>query len=163
MKKIAILCVEDETEVRDAVIRDLKPFADAFRIEAAEDAADAREVLKEFEEEGIKLGLALCDHMMPGESGVEFLVSLQQDESRRKARKVLITGQAGLEDTVKAVNEAKLQHYISKPWKPEELNEVVKTQLTDYVIENAEDLKPYVAVLDGARLMTEIAQTGSDK
>lgn len=163
MKNIAILCVEDESEVREAVIRDLKPFADVFRIEAAEDVTDAREVLNELEEEGIELGLALCDHMMPGESGVEFLVSLQNHEVYQEARKVLITGQAGLEDTVKAVNEAKLDHYMSKPWKPEALLDVVKKQLTDYVIDNAEDLKPYVAVLDGARLMTEIAKTGSDK
>lgn len=163
MKKIAILCVEDESEVREAVIRDLKPFADTFRIEAAEDVGDAREVLEELGEEGVELGLALCDHMMPGESGVEFLVSLQHNENYRKARKVLITGQAGLEDTVRAVNEAKLQHYISKPWKPEELLAVVKKQLSDYVIENAEDLKPYVAALDGTRLMTEIAKTAADK
>jgi len=163
MKKIAILCVEDETEVREAVIRDLKLFADVFRIEAAEDVSDAREVLKELEEEGIELGLALCDHMMPGESGVEFLVSLENNDEYHETRKVLITGQAGLEDTVKAVNEAHLHHYISKPWNPEDLNEVVKTQLTDYVLDNAEDLKPYVAVLDGARLMEEIAKTGSDK
>jgi response regulator RpfG family c-di-GMP phosphodiesterase len=101
--------------------------------------------------------------MMPGESGVEFLISLQGTTDYLATRKVLITGQAGLEDTVRAVNEAKLQHYISKPWKPEELADVVKKQLTDYVIDNAEDLKPYVATLDGARLMTEIAKTTSDK
>lgn len=163
MKKIAILCVEDETEVREAVIRDLKPFADVFRIEAAEDVSDAREVLTELEEEGIELGLALCDHMMPGESGVEFLVSLENNDEYHETRKVLITGQAGLEDTVKAVNEAHLQHYISKPWKPEELTKVVKNQLTEYVLDNAEDLKPYVAVLDGVRLMAEIAKTAADK
>ena len=107
MNKIAILCVEDESEVREAVLRDLKPFADAFRIEAAEDVNDARDVLKELADDGVELGIALCDHMMPGESGVEFLVSLQNDENYRDARKVLITGQAGLEDTVRAVNEAK--------------------------------------------------------
>ncbi|MDZ8120065.1 response regulator [Pontiella agarivorans] len=163
MKKIAILCVEDEAEVREAVIRDLKPFAGAFRIEAAEDVNDARDVLTELEEEGLELGLALCDHMMPGESGVDFLVSLENNDEYQDSRKILITGQAGLEDTVRAVNEAQLHHYISKPWNPEELQSVVKKQLTDYVIENAEDLKPYVACLDGARLMTEIAKTGSDR
>lgn len=163
MKKIAILCVEDEAEVREAVIRDLKPFAETFRIEAAEDVSDAREVLAELQEDRVELGLALCDHMMPGESGVEFLVSLEHNDEYQDCRKVLITGQAGLEDTVKAVNEANLHHYISKPWKPEELNAVVKKQLTDYVIENADDLKPYVACLDGARLMTEIARFGTDK
>lgn len=163
MKKIAILCVEDESEVREAVIRDLKPFADVMRIEAAEDVNDARDVLKELADEGVELGIALCDHMMPGEHGVEFLVSLQNDETYKNARKVLITGQAGLEDTVRAVNEAKLHHYIAKPWKPEELLEVVKKQLTDYVIEHVENVMPYVAVLDGPRLMAEIAKTGTDR
>ncbi len=163
MKKIAILCVEDEPEVREAVIRDLQPFAAAFRIEAAEDVADAREVLQELAEEGVALGLALCDHMMPGESGVEFLVSLQAEAAYQGARKVLITGQAGLEDTVRAVNEAQLHHYIAKPWQPDALAAVVKEQLTEYVIGHADDLKPYVAVLDGARLMTEIAKHAADK
>lgn len=163
MKKIAILCVEDEAEVREAVIRDLKPFADVFRIEAAEDVNDAREVLVELEDEGIELGLALCDHMMPGESGVDFLISLRGTKNYTTSRKVLITGQAGLEDTVRAVNEAHLHHYISKPWKPEALQDVVKNQLTEYVIENTEDLKPYVSTLDGTRLLTEIAKTAADR
>jgi response regulator RpfG family c-di-GMP phosphodiesterase len=154
---ITILCIEDESEVREAVVRDLKPFADFFDIEEAEDVADAREVMKEITEAGGLVGLVLCDHVMPGESGVEYLVELNKDPATRGIRKVLLTGQAGQEDTIKAVNEANLDHYITKPWQPENLQEVVVDQLSDFVIAREEDIMPYLKVLDGPRLLNHMS------
>ena len=156
MSDLAILCVEDEAEVRNAVVRDIEPFAQVFRIEEAEDAADARDVVDEILTSGAHIALVLCDHMLPGDSGVEFMVSMNADRRTRAARKVLVTGQAGLADTIKAVNEGGLDHYIAKPWVREELQGVVRQQLTDYVIDRVDDLLPYVAVLDGPRLMNAI-------
>ena len=109
------------------------------------------------------LGLALCDHLLPGERGVDFLVELNQDERTAPVRKVLITGQAGLEDTVKAVNQADHHHYIAKPWQPEELHQVVRDELTEYVLSQADSLLPYVAVLDGPRLMDAIGKRRADE
>lgn len=157
MSKIVIVCVEDEAEVREAILRDLEPFKEMFRVEAADDVEDARAVLRECAIDGDPVGLALCDHMMPGTRGVDFLVELKNNPDYEATRKVLITGQAGLEDTVKAVNQAHLHHYISKPWKPEELQNVVRDQLTEYVLQTQEDLIPYVGVLDGARILEAIA------
>ncbi|HMP72449.1 MAG TPA: response regulator [Kiritimatiellia bacterium] len=157
MNKIVILCVEDESEVRTAILRDLKPFAALMRIEAAEDVEDAKSVIRQCEIDEDELGLILCDHLLPGTRGVDLLIELQNDPRYRPARKVLITGQAGLEDTVRAVNEAQLQHYIAKPWNPEELQEVVRKQLTDYVLANRDDLLPFVSVLDSQRLLEAIA------
>jgi two-component system phosphate regulon response regulator PhoB len=153
MNSLVILCVEDETEVRNALVRDLGPFAAVFRIEEAEDAADARDAVSQCLDSGAQLALVLCDHLLPGETGVSFLVALNTDLKTRSARKVLVTGQAGLEDTVKAVNEAGLDHYIAKPWSREDLHEVVREQLTHYVIEHVDDLLPFVSTLDGARLL----------
>ena len=163
MNRIAILVIEDEPEVREAIFRDLESFAGNFLIELAEDVSDARTVMAELSAGGDRVGLALCDHLLPGERGVDFLVELNADPATRSIRKVLITGQAGLEDTVRAVNEADLDHYVAKPWMVENLHEVVRQQLTDYVIENEEDLLPFVAVLDGARLMAAIAGRSFDR
>lgn len=163
MNRIAILVIEDEPEVREAVARDLTRFADQFIIELAEDVADARIVMAELTEGGDRVGLALCDHLLPGERGVDYLIELNGEPNTRAIRKVLITGQAGLEDTVRAVNEADLDHYIAKPWTLENLHAVVQEQLTDYVLENEDDLLPYVSVLDGARLMAAIADRGFDR
>ncbi len=49
------------------------------------------------------------------------------------------------------------------PGRVDNLHEVVREQLTDYVIDNDEDLLPFVAILDGARLMAAIAGRGFDR
>ncbi len=160
-EKPIILCVEDEPEVREAILRDLAIFQEAFRIEAAEDVADARFVLRECMGEGHPLALALCDHVLPGETGVSFLVELKKDESTKHARKVLITGQAGQEDTIHAVNEAGLDFFITKPWSAEALQTAVRHQLTDYVLAHAASLLPYVPVLETDRILEAISQRRS--
>ncbi|MCB2223369.1 MAG: response regulator [Actinobacteria bacterium] len=160
MTEIAILVVEDEPEVRDAIERDLAPFQGYFRIEAADDVADARDVVRELATEGIVVGLVLCDHLLPGTLGTDFLVELHGDAATRGARKVLLTGQAGLEDTIRAVNEAGLDHYVPKPWTAAGLQGTVREQLTEFVLEGDVDVLPYVPVLDGPRLVAAAADRG---
>jgi two-component system, OmpR family, phosphate regulon response regulator PhoB len=162
MSKLVIVCVEDEAEVRDAVIRDLAIFKPVMRIEAAENAEDAESVLAECAADGIPVALILCDHLMPGMRGVDFLIKTQANPAYAATRKVLITGQAGLEDTVRAVNEAHLHHYVAKPWQPEQLQQVVRDELTEYVLQVEEDVMPYLAVLDSARLLDRLAHSGRD-
>ena len=150
---LAILILEDEAEVRAAVERDLLPFAELIRVEVASDVEEAWEVIDELTEDGDVLALALCDHRMPGTTGVEFLVQMMDDDRTAATRKVLVTGQAQLRDTVRAVNEANLDHYIAKPWDVDELHQVVRTMLTDYVEDMVIDPLPYLDVLDTARAM----------
>ena len=151
-----ILIVEDERAVRDAIARDIRMFTPAFRTEVTEDAADARAVLAEIAGRGDEVALVLCDHLLPGERGTDCLIALEQDPDTRPMRKVLITGQAGHDDTIRAINEARLDHYIAKPWDPAELQQVVSDELTEWVLANADDVLPYVAILDGARLMERL-------
>lgn len=157
---ITILCLEDEAEVRDAILRDLRPFEDHFRIESAEDAADAAAVLGDLALDDDTLGLILCDHRLPGQSGVDFLAKIHQGESWRLAKKVLLTGQADQQDTIRAINEGGLNHYLAKPWNPEELVTVVRDQLTDYVLESGIDPLPYLAILNPGPLLERIAANG---
>lgn len=153
MRQLAILIVEDETEVREAVARDISEFASLARIEVAEDVPDARQAVNEILADDDYLALVLADHRLPGETGVDFLVSMQQDERIASAKTVLVTGQAGHEDTIRAVNEAGLDHYIAKPWQAETLQQVVRDQLTDYVLEMGLDPLGYLRILDQARAM----------
>lgn len=151
--KLAILVVEDEPPVRAALARDLAPFAAGARIEMAEDVPDAWAVVGEVVAAGDVLALILSDHRLPGTSGVDFLVSTMDDPRTRAARRVLVTGQAGHEDTIRAVNEAELEHYVAKPWDPEEFRAVVREQLTQYVLGNGLDPLPYLTVIDAQRAM----------
>lgn len=157
MKKYLILCVDDEREVLDSVVQDLSSFEEHFLIEGAESVAEAKEVIDEYAEDNTPLALILCDHIMPGQNGINFLIDLNQEEVTRPARKLLLTGQADLEDTIQAVNNASLDYYIAKPWKGEELVETLTQQLTQYVIDNETDLMPWAQVLDTVKIFDAIA------
>jgi len=158
MNRLVILCIEDEDEVREAVVRDLEAFEPTFLVEMAEDADDARQVVEEVADAGDVIALVIADHRLPGMQGTDFLIQLHGDPATAPARKVLLTGQAGHEDTIRAINEASLDHYISKPWTEEELHSVVREQLTEYVLEHVEDVLPYVASLDAARLLERMGR-----
>ena len=162
MSNVVILCVEDEAEVRDAIIRDLEPFQQHFRIECVEDVNEAREVVADLQKEGDVLGLILCDHVLPGTTGVDFMVEMNHNPLYSSLRKVLLTGQAGHEDTIKAINEGHVNHYVAKPWRAADLQAVVRNELTEFVIETSDDLMPYVAILDSAKLLDAISQRGAD-
>jgi CheY-like chemotaxis protein len=142
-----ILVVEDDAPVLDALVRDLRPFRPIATIEAVESAEEATGVIDALGS-GQPLALVLADHRLPGRSGVDLLVDLSLDPRHRGVRKVLVTGQAGHADTIRAVNQAHLDHYIAKPWDPGELHDVVRTQLSLWVVDHATDVLPFLAHLD---------------
>ncbi|MGF1691788.1 response regulator [Photobacterium kagoshimensis] len=153
MNKYMILCVDDEREVLDSVLHDLEPLSEHFILEAAESVDEAKEVLADAIADHIPLALILCDHIMPGETGIHFLIELKQQDETKSARKVLLTGQAGLEETVQAVNNASLDYYVAKPWDGENLRTVVIEQLTSYMIDNEKELMPWARILNTAKIM----------
>lgn len=151
--KLSIMVLEDEPEVRQAVVRDLQPLAEVVRVEAADSVEDAWAVVDEIDEDGDALALVLADHRLPGKTGVDFLVEMGEDERTVDAKKVLVTGQADQDDTIRALNVAGLNHYFAKPWDPAELRAQVQQLLTDYVLELGIDPLPHLQALDAVRVM----------
>ncbi|MEF1174763.1 response regulator [Vibrio sinaloensis] len=158
MSKYLILCVDDEREVLDSVVQDLDEFEEHFSLEAAESVQEAKQIIEDAERDGIKLALILCDHIMPEQTGISFLIELNEQASTRATRKLLLTGQAGLEDTVEAINHSSLHFYIAKPWRGDELRNVIKEQLTQYMIENEPELMPWASVLNTEKIFEEMAK-----
>jgi response regulator RpfG family c-di-GMP phosphodiesterase len=157
-----ILCVDDERDILDSVVQDLDYFETHFILEAAESVQEAKNVLRDYQQQGIPLALILCDHIMPEETGIQFLIELNEDPQTTASRKLLLTGQAGLDDTVNAINHACLDFYISKPWQRNELCNIVKHQLTRYMIENESDLMPWLKVLDTNEILAAISRRRND-
>lgn len=158
--ELGVLVIEDEPEVRDAILRDLAPLSSVLRIESADDVPDARDALAEFAVDGVVTALVLADHRLPGTTGVDFLVELDHAAATRAVRKVLITGQADHQDTIKAVNQARLNYYIAKPWQPDDLLTVVRTAVTDFILATGIDPLPFLAHLDGPRLLEAMTDRG---
>ncbi|MEA2003194.1 MAG: response regulator [Actinomycetota bacterium] len=157
MSRLVILCIEDEAEVREAIARDLEAFEPPFLVEMAEDADDARQVAANTIAGGDIIALVIADHRLPGTQGTDFLIELHENPATATARKILLTGQAGHEDTIRAINQADLDHYISKPWTRQGLHAVVREQLTEYVLNDVADVLPFIAILDGPRLLARLA------
>ncbi len=150
--QIYILVIEDELEVMDALVKDLEEFEQKFPVESANNAEEAEQVVQGIANSGDEVGLILCDHVLPGKNGVDFLISMESNQLFTDSRKVLVTGQAGLEDTIEAINKAHLDHYIAKPWKKEGFQKVVVDQLTSFVIKKGYNPLEFMSVLNSIRL-----------
>lgn len=149
MSKPVILCVDDQRDVLAALTKDLQPFADHFDIQTADSAADARAVLDELAPTGTPFALAICDHVMPGETGVDLLASLRSRDDLPGLRLLLLTGLATHADTIRAINDAAIDRYIAKPWQPEELLKAVAELVTRFIMEQMPDnYRDFLDILD---------------
>ena len=142
MEKINIICVDDQPEVLDSVLRDLRPLNSCFRLEGVESASECRELLEEFDQDGELTGLIISDHVMPGGSGVELLGGIAKDDRFAGTRKILLTGQATHADTIQAVNDAHIDNYLEKPWDPAVLLATARKLLTRFIMDKGIDHMP---------------------
>lgn len=134
MNKKAIICVDDEQTILDALKVELKyAFGKEYLIETAEGGEDALELFEELLEENYELPLVISDYMMPNLKGDELLKRIHAISP--KTRKVMLTGQADLTAVANAINDAKLYRYISKPWSAEDLALTVSEALKSYFSE----------------------------
>ncbi len=160
MSDLVVLVVEDEPEVLAAVVRDLAELGDEIRVDEAESVDDAEDAIAELVAAGDHLGVVVADHRLPGRTGVDLLVALHGDDRFPHTGKVLLTGQAGHDDTIRAINRADLDHYLAKPWDPEELRRVVRDRLVVHVVDAGLDPLPWMRDLDDPRLLDAWARRG---
>ena len=152
MEKINIICVDDEREVLNAVSRDLNCFSELFNIEECESAEECLELLEELDAEQEFVALIISDHVMPGKSGVELLSEVEQDERFLGTKKLLLTGLATQEDTIRAINNIKLDNFFEKVWDVNELVQTVRELLTVFIVEKGINYEVYIESLDAPTL-----------
>jgi len=148
MEKINIICVDDQREVLSAVLQDLSPLAAFFNIEDCESAIEALEVMDSLDAEGEYIALVISDHVMPEKTGVEFLTEISQERRYHQTKKILLTGQATHQDTIAAINRARVESYFEKPWKSEELLNMATTLITEYIFDSGIEYEPFQSILD---------------
>ncbi|MCG9876691.1 MAG: response regulator [Leptospiraceae bacterium] len=118
--KKAILCVDDEKIILQSLNGQLKSyFKQLYRLEFAESADEALELIEEFSDDGIQVLLILSDWLMPGMKGDEFLIKVH--EKYPNIKKIMLTGQADPSAIQNARENASLTDLVSKPWDEEEL------------------------------------------
>ena len=119
MAKPVLMAVDDDPEVLRSVERDLrKHYAEHYRVLRADSGAAALNALHGLKRRSEAVSLLLADQRMPEMSGVDFIrraMDIYPD-----ARRVLLTAYADTDAAIQAINEAKIHHYLLKPWDPPE-------------------------------------------
>lgn len=152
MEKINIICIDDEREVLESVSRDLEYFTDVFNIEECESADECLQLLDELSSKDEYVAVLISDHVMPEKTGVELLTEVESDPRFMGTKKLLLTGLATQADTIKAINNAKLDYFLEKVWDPAELLQTVKELLTEFILEKGIDYDAFANKLDPATL-----------
>ena len=119
MNKPVLLIVDDDPQVLAAVRRDLRSrYREHYAIIGAAAGQEALATARELKSRGDSLAMIISDQRMPGMLGGELLAKSR--EVYPLARRVLLTAYSDIEAAVKAINEAHLDYYLSKPWDPPE-------------------------------------------
>ena len=119
MGRPVILAVDDDISVLEAVVQDLRrKYGADYRILRAGSGQAALDICEQLKTRGDAVALFLSDQRMPGMTGVEFL-------SRAvtyfpEAKRALLTAYADTEAAIRAINSAKINYYLTKPWDPPE-------------------------------------------
>jgi two-component system, cell cycle response regulator len=134
-----IICVDDEEGILTALRQQLGArFGRECQIEVAQSAKDALELVDELEKEGESLAVVIADQIMPGMKGVDFLEAVHKRSP--DTTKILLTGQAGLDAVVAAINRAGLNRYIPKPWDEPDLRLTVESLLKSFRLHKQNEL-----------------------
>jgi thioredoxin reductase (NADPH) len=137
MGKPVILAVDDDVSVLEMVVQDLRrQYGANYRIQRAASGQAALDTCDQLKKRGDVVALFVSDQRMPGMSGVEFLGKAM--EIYPDAKRALLTAYADTEAAIQAINTAKINYYLTKPWDPPEerlypvLNDLLETWKEDY-------------------------------
>lgn len=118
-KVYKILIVDDEKDVLDSLqmtLEHAKDFnSEIFTASTGEEALD-RMLKQDFD-------LVLADFKMPGINGIELLSKISNNSP--STARILITGYSDIDTAKEAINKAKVDNYIEKPWRNNELRTTI--------------------------------------
>jgi response regulator RpfG family c-di-GMP phosphodiesterase len=128
MKNITILYVDDE-------INNLVSFTANFRkdyiIHVAHSGKEALEILDQH-----KIHDIITDQQMSEMSGIDFLSQAIQTHS--DPARVLISAHLSINTIIKAVNQAHIDYYLTKPWNVADFKNIIQAAYALYLAKTKE-------------------------
>ncbi len=154
-----IVVVDDE----EAILETMSfTFMDEYEVLTTTDAHEALRLVGENQ----PVHVVITDQRMPGMTGVELLKAVY--EQYPETMRIMLTGFADGDATLKAINEGHVYAYISKPWEPEELKQVVRraTEHSKLAAENRRlvgDLEGAVSIMQAVMDRLEMGAIAIDR
>ncbi len=103
----SLLLIEDEKPVMDLLVRIL---SNDYEVHTAGDCEEAQRIL---DEQQNAIEVIICDHGLPGESGLDFLTRIRHEFPY--IQRILLTGHRDLDLAIRAINEGDVHRYLPKP------------------------------------------------
>jgi diguanylate cyclase (GGDEF)-like protein len=123
--RCTVLVVDDEPYLLPTLRALLEPDFDVL---TAESADEAEKVLA-----ARPIDILLTDQRMPRKSGVQLL-EWAREHAPRTVR-LLMTGYSELDDAVEAINRGHVYYYLLKPWRTEDLLQVLRNAADKFLLE----------------------------
>ena len=139
LSKSRILIVDDE----EAILETMRfTFEDEYEVFTSPDARQALEIL----DENQPIAAVITDQRMPNMTGVEFLAQVYTRHP--STTRMILTGFADMEAILKAINDGHVYAYITKPWEPDQLKQIVMRAVGHHKL-----------TLENARLLTDLRRS----
>jgi two-component system, chemotaxis family, chemotaxis protein CheY len=110
-----VLVVDDDTPIRNMVVRLLQFSGGDLEMESAEDGPAALELLAEKD-----FDLLLIDYTMPEMSGVEAIQALRKSQRNASIPVIMLTARAENHHLIESL-EGGASYFLAKPFEPQEL------------------------------------------
>ena len=123
-RRQTLLLVDDEADIRDSLKMLLEASIDDVDVLTAESGQAALDALARQ-----PVDLIITDYKMPGMNGLEFLH--RAAKTSPKTPRILVTAFPDLEIAIKAINEAGIENFFTKPFEPEQVISVVREILQE--------------------------------
>jgi CheY-like chemotaxis protein len=120
-----ILVVDDEEAILETMAF---TFEDDYEVLTS---ASPREALALLEREG-PVAVVISDQRMPEMTGVEFLARVFA--LHPTTVRIILTGFADMDAIIRAINDGHVYAYITKPWEPDQLKQVVRRAVDHHAL-----------------------------
>jgi CheY-like chemotaxis protein len=131
-----VLVVDDEEAILETMIY---TFQDDYEVHTSTSARRALEILDEHK----PFAVVLTDQRMPDMSGVEFVAEVCKRHS--STVRMILTGFSDMEAIIQAINDGHVYAYITKPWEPEQLKQLMKQAVAHHRLK-----------IENERLLTDV-------
>ncbi len=121
-----ILLVDDEEYILHSLQRALAD--EPYRVHAARAGEDALQLMREW-----RFKVVMSDERMPGMGGSELLSIVRQQYP--ETVRIMLTGHASVESTMRAVNSGEIYRFFTKPWNDVELLQALRSAVDKYDLE----------------------------
>ena len=112
-----LLIVDDE----EAILETMSfTFEDDYEVFTSTSAAEGLSLL----DKHAPIAVVISDQRMPEMTGVEFLARVFKRSPA--TQRIILTGFADMNAIIRAINDGHVYAYITKPWEPDQLKQVVR-------------------------------------